>query len=80
MQYGGIYPELENSASLNHCSGAPMQLINDTQAGMSYLKLVPDADVHRTEVLEEESVVIDYDRDGRVIGIELFGTVEVVDR
>ena len=54
-----------------------MKLINDTIAGMSYLRVQADADVHRTEVLEEESVIIDYDRDGRIVGIELFGTVQV---
>ncbi len=54
-----------------------MILTNDHQARMSYLRLLPDTRVHRTEVLEEDSVVIDYDCNGRIIGIELFDNVEV---
>jgi uncharacterized protein YuzE len=54
-----------------------MKLVNDTTAGMSYLRVQADAAVQRTEVLEEESVIIDYDRDGRIVGIEFFDTVQV---
>ncbi|MEP5566954.1 MAG: DUF2283 domain-containing protein [Halioglobus sp.] len=53
-----------------------MTLSNDYQARMSYLRLLPETPVHRTEVLEEDSVAIDYDSNGRIIGIELFGNVE----
>ncbi len=53
-----------------------MTLSKDPEAGMSYLSIRPNVAVYRTEVLEEDSVVIDYDSEGRIVGIELFGVVE----
>ena len=57
--------------------GEYMLITNDHEAQMSYLTVRPDASVHRTVVLEEDSVIVDYDRDGAIVGIELFDTVRV---
>ena len=55
-----------------------MQLINDREARMSYIRVCPDATVDHTRVIEEECLVIDFDAAGRIVGIELFDIVEEV--
>lgn len=54
-----------------------MKLVNDFFAGMSYVTVLDDAAVHQTREIDDQ-VVIDFDIHGRVVGIELFGTVNAV--
>ena len=54
-----------------------MKLVNDFFAGMSYITVLDDTAVHQTREIDDQ-VVIDFDIHGRVVGIELFGTVNDV--